>query len=277
MCNWKVTRDTPPEAVKTVYISQINDVDPTRTEWQNAAISWAKNWWLISWDFVSNYTDEVCERNWDSSAAFDINANLVWSDILKIWTNTVSVKYSSNTPIIRADIYVWTTKVKSETIDKQKSWDLKIDFEIDNTSVGASSLKIVLVDENYYSWNKSIIFDSMWASDTNTTTTNQDTNNNTSASLPSINIKNPSSWSIKIFEDQSFNLRFETSDSAWISSINIYLDWKALNMNLEAGTNVVPININNDIPVWNHTITVEAVNNNFSKSSKDINCEILSR
>ncbi|MDD4151754.1 MAG: Ig-like domain-containing protein, partial [Candidatus Gracilibacteria bacterium] len=202
------------------------------------------------------------------------------STTLKIGKNILNLKYTSNTPITRIDVYAGTTKLASTKIDKLKSGTEKISLDINETTVGSSSLKIIVVDENYYSASKEIILDSLSTEITNNendTSTNTTTETQTSSSLPDIIIKNPASGNIKIYEDQSFNLRFESSDETGISGINIYLDGKTINSNLDGKTNVVAINANNDIPVGNHTITIEATNNNFKKNTKDINIEIMAR
>lgn len=128
-------------------------------------------------------------------------------------------------------------------------------------------MKIIILRQKIY--NTRLISTETSDNENDNGTTPTDTQ--TSSSLPDIIIKNPASGNIKIFEDQSFNLRFETSDETWISWITIYLDWTPINSNLDWKTTVVAINANNDIPVWNHTITVEAINNNFKKNTKDIN------
>ncbi len=275
LCNGKVTESTPTEAIKTMYlVSNIVDIDSSAKEWKTNSSYLLEMWWFDSENVLASEPTEVCERSVDSSEiAFDINASTPgW--VFSLWQNIVNISFSSNTPIIRADLYVWDKKINSIEVDKLKKSNIEISWNITDLD---QKVKIVLIDENYYSNSKYV----NWTDSTNIDNETasgaiSNTENNNTSSLPDIIITNPASWNIKIFEDQSFNLRFNWSDKVWISAINISSDWKELATWLTEWTNVYAI-IWSDLWIWNHIITVEIINNNFSKNSKDINVEVMSR
>jgi membrane peptidoglycan carboxypeptidase len=281
LCNGKVTASTPSEAIKTVYlVNNVVDIDPNQKDWNNWANYLLEMWWIWWSNIITKEPTEVCERTVDSSQiAFDINTTIEWWS-LSIWKNIIHLSFSSNTPIQRVDLYVWDKKSSSTQINKLKKSSLDLSINITDLS---QKVKVVLIDDSYYSSSKYVDWsDSTNIQDTTTNTTNTwaeittNTTTTTNSSLPDIIIKNPRAWNIKIFEDQSFNLRFEASDKSWISAINLTYDWKELITGLPEWTNVYAVNWS-DLWVWNHIVTIEAISNNFTKNSKDISVEVMAR
>ncbi|MDD4151708.1 MAG: transglycosylase domain-containing protein, partial [Candidatus Gracilibacteria bacterium] len=157
LCNGKVTAATPAEAIKTMYIVQnFVDIDSSQKQWtSNSKYMMEIRGEGNDSNILLSEPTEVCERSIDSSqVAFDIEGSLANSTALKIGKNILNLKYTSNTPITRIDVYAGTTKLSSTKIDKLKSGTEKISLDINDIIVGASSLKIVIVDENYYSASK---------------------------------------------------------------------------------------------------------------------------
>ncbi|MDD5213838.1 MAG: transglycosylase domain-containing protein [Candidatus Gracilibacteria bacterium] len=273
LCNGKVTDATPPEAIKTMYIMQNQvDIEHNQSDWKSSYMSEIDGSSSGS-DILVREPTEVCERTTDSSQiAFDINTS-VYGGSISLGKNIFTISYSSNTPIQRIDLYAGDKKINSVKVENLKKSSVEISGDIKDLS---QKVKVVLIDENYYSNSKYVDGSDSTNIDTNTGTTQDTSTSSLTSSIPDIIIKNPASGSIKIFEDQSFNFRFEASDKSGISAINLTSDGKEIITGLAEGTNVYAVE-GKELGVGNHILTVEVINNNFSKNSKDISVEVLAR
>ena len=118
-----------------------------------------------------------------------------------------------------------------------------------------------MVDENYYSANeqKQIIIKEK------------------DRTPPEIIVENPADLDIMIYDDIHFNLKAEVRDRSNIRTINIRLNDKPIQIGLTKRKISVPINMEKDIPVWQHVLQIEAIDKDFNKSVKNIDLEVLAR
>lgn len=267
MCNWPVTDKTPPEAIKTWYYVAFHSIDPTRKDWEWSVVSWAKNYWQKEFEWISsiitNYSDTPCERN-DSmikNSSIDINTSINDNDEFINWNNDVNISYSSANPLAKMQIFLWDNMIQEVDLNTQKSWTYKNWINI----------------PSWYEWDYKMtikIFDNVYLSksvERNVKIYQKD------KKWPKIIITNPEKNSVSLYADQNLNLRWEVSDTSWVKTINIYLDWQNYKIWITDSPFVVEINKDRNISVWNHTITVESYDYFFNKRAQDITLEIMSR
>jgi membrane peptidoglycan carboxypeptidase len=255
-CNWKVTEFTPEEFKKTAYVVKLNSIDPKRANWNIPVRSWwLKHWFLSSWVITNPSLLKPCEEDMEkinkSNAKIALLlANSTW--ILVSWNNTIKILYKSELPILRFDVYISWIKIQSIPYFKnRKKWVLTANIYIPEKFTWNQTLKIVWVDEVFkkYADTKEIII------------------KNEDNIPPKITLIRPKNWIIRIYQNTFANLRLEVFDETAVRATNIYIDWKKLALWLQWNKIVVPINKNYDIPVWNHLIKIEAIDDKFNKSS----------
>ena len=94
---------------------------------------------------------------------------------------------------------------------------------------------------------------------------------------PEIKLINPIDWSIKIYEDNFFNLKATIKDISSIKTINVKIDWVIIKAWLIDRNIVLPINSDSNIPIWKHIITIEAIDWSFNKAEQKIYLEVIER
>jgi penicillin-binding protein 1A len=262
LCNGLVDENTPPEAIKEVFVIDFQSIDPSNKNWEGGVLDWLKWGWAQEMvgneNFVSSISNEPCKRS-RTAEKVDISSNIKNWIVLNNGSNYIEFSYSSKNPLIRADIYVWENKIDSITIEKLRQGNIKRNISIPSGYYWEYNLSIKMIDDNYYS-SESIYKILI---------------NQTDKTAPTINITNPSDGNIKIYQNQSFNLKANIEDSSPLKSINIYLDNTPLKIGEKERTFSYSINSNNSIPPWKHIVKVEAVDNTFNISSKEIELEIL--
>jgi len=266
LCNWKVTENTPEAAIKTVNLIEFNSLSPNNPKWQDPVIEWSKSdefnekYWNIP-NLITKIKDEECERSWIPSD-ITIKTTTNDSDTFAAWENYIELAYKSNNPIIRIDILLWDELIDEIKIKKKKNWSYVWTFFISASKANKSStLTLRAVDNEYYS--SSVV--------KNIFILKKD------AVPPEIILKNPIDWSIKLYQSDYFNLKAVIKDISKLKTINIKLNWNIIKAWITDRTIVFPINSDKNIPLWKHIITIEAIDNSFNKSTKDIKLEVLER
>lgn len=262
LCNGLVDENTPPEAIKEVFVINFQSIDPSNKNWEGGVLDWLK--WggaqemIGNENYVSSISNEPCKRTRNQEKV-NVSSNIKNWTILNNGSNYLEFSYSSKNPLIRSDIYVWENKLDSITIENLKQWTIKKNISIPSGYYGEYELIIKMIDDNYYS----------------TDATYKININQNDKTAPTISITNPSDGNIKIYQNQNFNLRATVEDTSPLKSINIYLDNTPLKIGEKERTFSYSINADNSIPPWKHIIKVEAVDNTFNISSKEVELEIL--
>lgn len=264
LCNWKVTENTPEAAKKTVTVLELNDIDPTNPNWQAPVREWAKSdafktkYWIFT-DLVTDVSNQECVRNWTNSD-ISIKTSTKDNDTLSAWENYVELNYSSKNPIIKIEILIDDMVVDEVKIENKNDWIYAWNIFIPVTKAWKQAkLTFRAVDEQYFS---------------NTISKNVEIIKNDNLA-PEIKLINPIDWSIKLYKKDFFNLKATINDNSSIKSINILMDWKIIKSWITDRNIVFPINSEKDITIWNHIITIEVIDNNWNKTTKDIQIEVL--
>ncbi len=264
LCNWKVTKDTPEAAIKEVSLLRFHSLKPNNSNWEEPVKKWVKDWWYKKeyWNIkniITEISDKICERS-SIESKIEIKSTIKTWDIFVNWPNYIELAYRSNNPIIRLDIFIWENKITEISINSKKQWVYRWTFTIPLWYYWKYNLKIRAVDNNYFSneeINKIIII-------------KKDKN------PPKINITNPSNNKIILYKWDFFNLRWEVEERTNIRSINIYIDDKPLIIWITDRKFKYPIESEN-INIWKHKITVEAVDSDFKIWKKEIDLEIIEK
>lgn len=268
MCNGKVSDKTPAWAIKSWYYVALTDIDPNNKSWQASVDARVKNGWGVSEfenipNLITYYQDKECERS-DSlvnNSNITVSTNLKDWDLLINWNNSINIDYKSKNPLRKLQVLIGERVIQEIDIENEKSWTYQKWITIPSWYEWEYQLTIRAIDSIYYSWEVGV-------------KVNISQKDNIS---PVINITNPTKWSISIYEDQFFNLRWNISDNSNIKSINLYIDDKPYNIWLSWKDLTVEINKATTIPVWVHKLKIEAIDFFFNKSEKIIDLEIMKR
>ncbi len=266
LCNWKVTAKTPIAAIKTVNLIQFNSLSPSNPKWQNPVIEWSKSedfiekYWNIT-DLITEVNPNECERS-DIRSDITIRTTTNKLDTFTAWENYIELAYKSSNPIIKIDIMIWDLIIDTIVVDNKNDWSYVWNIFIPASQTGKKAdLVFRAVDDQYYS-------------DTVTTEVlivKKDT------VAPEIILINPIDWSIKLYNNNFFNLKANIKEGTSLRTINIKIDWEIIKTWLTDRSINFPINSENDLSVWKHIITLEAIDKAFNKSEIDIKLEVLER
>ncbi len=265
LCNWKISELTPEAWIKEIYTIDIHSLLPENKAWDWPIQEWIKNWKYKEtlWELVDSddiIQNTICKREenpiiWNVQIVSKINTN---SQLLT-WINYIELAYRSDSPIIKIDILLDDIKIDEISLPWKKEWSYKWNFKIPDNYKWVYDITIRAVNNEYYSSDETKEIEIV----------DQDN------IPPTIIIKNPIDKSIKLHNSwEEFNLRWEINDNGNLKSINIYIDEKTLKLWLTDRSFVFPISWEN-LEIWTHTITVEAIDNSENKSSEDINLEII--
>lgn len=267
MCNWLITDKTPSEAIKTGYYVAFHSIDPNRKEWEISVQNWAKEYGQKEFEWVNNiitnYSELPCERSdtMIKNSSIDINTSINDWDIFINWNNDASISYSSANPLAKIQIFIWENMIQEIDLSTLKSWIYKNWINI----------------PSWYEWNYKLIikiFDTVYLSKTierNIKIYQKD------KFWPKITITNPDKNWVNLYSDQNLNLRWEISDTSWVKTTNIYIDWNNYKLWITDNPFVIEINKDRNISIWSHTITIESYDYFFNKSTQDITLEIMPR
>lgn len=265
LCNWKVSELTPTAWIKDIYVLDIHSLIPTNTSWETPVQNWVKNGWYKEtlWELIDSsdvIKDTICDRE-ENPTVWDIQiaSRIIDKWQLLPWTNYLELAYKSDSPIIKIDILLDEIKIDEISLPWKKEWSYKWDFKIPESYKWVYEITLRAVNNAYYSFDEKKEIEIVDKDQT----------------PPTITIKNPIDKSIKLYNNwQEFNLRWEVSDSNSLKSINIYIDSNPVKLWITDRSFAYPISWEN-LEVWTHIITVEAIDNALNKSSEDINLEII--
>lgn len=258
LCNGKVTPETPIAAIKEVFLVDIKWINPANPNWERWIKEWLEGWWFkdLIWDKEIVYTasDEICKRDNFSSWDITFKANISDNTTLINGSNYIEFWYRAIHPLIRVDILLWENKIDSIILNNKKEWVYKGSFSIPKGYYENYQLTFRAIDSNYYFiddvYNVNII------------------QNDTTA--PEIILINPNTLEKTIKYWENFFLKASIHDASPIKSINIYLNWASLKIwDTDRDINYL-INEDWTLPIWTHTLKIEAFDYTFKSSIKTI-------
>lgn len=262
LCNGKVSETTPISAIGNINFLALNSLRPENSSWETPVQNWVQNWWADNLvpnasRYVSTVNQNICER---THFAGEIQ---VWSSVengstLVNGANYIEVWYRSEHPITRLDIFLGEKSISSVPLEPKRNGFYTGDINIPNGTIWEHQLTIRAIDDEYYS---------QWISySINVIKRDID--------APIITLTNPLDNSISLYKGDFFNLRGEISDRWRIRSTNIYINNTPLKIGLQWREFTQEIS-SSELPIWVHTIKVEAVDSDFNKWFTEISLEIL--
>lgn len=266
LCNWKVTSSTPEAAIKYVTLVEFHSLDPQNPNWEQPVLEWSKSdsfkekYWNIT-NLVTSINPNECTRSWIKSD-ITIRTSIWENDTFSVWENYIELAYKSSNPIIKIDILIDNILIDEINIENKKDWSYAWNIFIPaSQSWKKAILTLRAVDNEYYSEsvNNEVLI----------------VKNDTTA--PIINLLNPVDWNIKLYETDYFNLKASIKETSNLRTINIKIDWNIIKSWISDRNFSFPINENRDLSIWNHIITIEAIDNSFNKAEKKVNLEVLAR
>lgn len=290
LCNWKVTELTPAAAIKDIYIVDFDALLTYNEAWKDPVRIWVTSWGYktMFWNTIDTsetIKDTPCDRQENPEIwKIQIASRFTNSNSLKVWTNRVELAYRSDSPIIKIDILLDDTKIDEIILPWKTEWSYIWNINIPKEYSWVYDITIRAVNKEFYSADETKqveIINSAW----NSTNIVQSENNNSwtwdqeevedKQNIPlSLNITNPSDWSIKLYPFQEFNLRWEVITNNSIKSINIYMDWKEIKSWI-TDKNFIHLISTSGLTSWSHNIEVEVTDSSWEKISKKIKLEIL--
>lgn len=271
LCNWKVTENTPKEAISIKTLVQVHSLRPDDPAWENPVIAWMNsaredddktNEFLAFPNIITSVSEEICVRTPLEESDIVIKSTIESWTILSIWTNHIELAYKSNTPINKVLVFLWNENIYEIELSNKTKWTYVWSFVIPPSySPWEYELILKAIDSNYYVWVDSKAINIVWKDQV----------------APEIEITNPVDWDIKLYEWDPFNLRWKIIESTFIKSINIYIDDKPLKLWLIDREFVFKINEEWSLEVWKYSIKVEAIDSNFNIWTKIINLEVISK
>jgi len=267
LCNWKVWPNTPTSAIKRWYYIAYHSIDPTNKVWEAWVQSRARNYWNKDFtnipNIITNYTGVECERNSNQvqNSNIQVKSFITDGDRFVNGYNYADIWYKSTNPLKSLQIFLWDNLIQEVDLSTEKSWIYRRWINIPVWYEWNYNLTIKAIDSVYLAWEESKSIKIVPKDNI----------------APIINITNPIDWKVSIYNDQFFNLRWTIIDNSKMKVINIYLNWNAYKMWLEWREFVQEINKDLSIPVWIHTLKIEAVDFYFNKWEASVEFEVMQK
>lgn len=271
LCNGPVSENTPEAFRKTVYIPAekpiIDGYDPAWTSGFFEAIKW---WAPKEWEESPTYSDEPCERPGGPGNilitidSVGINATSGNKKTIEIWWIGDREVYSL---ILKKDGK--EERVIQYGTGGQKNGKERIAVVF---TPGGNEMSVQLVDRFGFTYTESKTLlengtESSWWENSTTSNSNW---------VPTINMINPKSGSISIYEGTTFNLRFWVTIGTANREIQVLVD----NISIQNATSgdmfVIPVG-SAGLEAGKHTLKIIATDGNFQKAEKVITLNILKR
>lgn len=265
LCMWKVSENTPKDAIGYVNLIEFHSLNRENPAWENPVQKWVSSWeykenmWNNLWNVVTTINEKECIRE-QTNSSIEIWSLTQNGEIFFNGSNYIEIWYRSDNPIIKLEILIWNDKIKEININNQKQWVYKWAFNIWKEFIWENTITIKAIDNLYYSNSetKSIVIKEK------------------DSTPPDIKITNPVDLSIKLYDWDYFNLRWEVSDRVPIRTINIYINWKTEKIWILDRRFVYEVD-SAKLNMWNNSIKIEAVDMNFNKSFKEVKVEKIEK
>ncbi len=262
LCNWRLSETTPEGAIRTWVFIALNSLKPNLPAWENPVQIWAKNWWIRSiagqswWNILSAAIGGPCkDRETYSGSKIELWTNLRNGDTVSPGNNSIEIWYRNENPVNRIEFYVWGTLAQSIDTWGNTQGVVRPSFYVP-TNANSIQLRIKAVDSLFYAQDRAVTLNI--AKDT---------------TPPLINLINPSSWKISIYEWDTFNLRANIDEVSNLRTINIYLNGKIISAWTTDKNFVMPIS--GGLPAGNYPLVIEAIDQSFNKNTRTVQLTIL--
>ena len=252
LCNWKVTENTPKDAIKKISCIRYHSLKPNWKNWEIPVYKLSKCF-LQNWDLN---TDKVCER-WTRDSSMQVWIKLSHNWVLVSGSNFVTLAYKSKKPIIKLEILLDNKLIASYSLPGKKIWVYSWAFNLPIWAKWKKILTVKAIDSDYYSKAVSKTVN-VWYID---------------KYPPKITLINPARWSINLKKDTSFNLRAKFDDISPIRIINVYFNGKKIFWQASRSI-VIPISVK-WLDIWKYNLKIEAVDAKFNIATKNIVVNVI--
>lgn len=265
LCNGIVTENTPEAAIKKVNLVQFSSLSPNNPNWEEPVQEWArsdeaKKLYGNITNMVTRIEPNECEREQGASSIV-IKSTIENDSALVSWDNFVELAYRSNNNIIQLDVLFNDEKIDEIELTNKKEWVYRGSIFVPSSYIGKTGiLSLRAVDNQYYSGQEM----------KKVTIIGKD------IIPPVISVTNPSDLSIKLYQDEFFNLRANITDESSIRTINILIDSSTLKSWITDRKVVYPISWAN-LSLGDHMLQIKAIDNNFNETVVDINVEVIAK
>lgn len=269
LCNWVVTAATPPAAIRTISLLQLQSLNPQNSAWEQPVQKWvaenAQNPEIFpfqnSWKIAFSSNPEACDHSGQSSSSILVASTLDNNSTFQHGNNYIELGYQSNNPIISLDILIDNTKIWEIPLQNKTKWSYRGNILIPNT---------------YEAWNYKLSFRIVDNIYWDAVETNNITIKEKDTTPPNLVLKGPSTLSL--LTDQSYIIEWTIDERAWINAINVLLNGEIFAASIQ--NNSRPRNLNfelnkdGNIPVWEHIVTIQVIDSSFNTGSQDITLSI---
>lgn len=255
LCNGKITENTPESAIGYISVSEVHSLRPDDPAWETPVRRWA----AANGYGGSSVSQEACERRFEGNGNMQVGARVSNGEVFYIGANKIEVAYQSDTQLSSLEVYFADQRVTQIDLGNRKEGVSEVSINVPANLSGTQTLTVKIIDNEFFSTSQSYSI-SIDGKDT---------------TPPEISLKNPVDGTIVLESGQFFNLRGTVSDSGEIKSININLDGNPLKVGLKGNEFNESVSAEG-MESWSvHTITIEAVDSNFNKSTQSVTLTIL--
>ncbi|MDD3793659.1 MAG: transglycosylase domain-containing protein [Candidatus Gracilibacteria bacterium] len=265
LCNGKVTENTPEAAIRNATLVEFHSLKPEDPAWENPVQEWAKGedakkkYGNIS-NLITSRSEQICERN-SSSGNMIIRSNIKNNNNYFIGENYIEIAYQSDSNVKSIEILINGAITQTISTENKKEGlyigNIFIPGMYRNQSV---EIEIRAIDDNFYSSSEKNTINILNKDDI----------------VPEINLENPITGNIKIYENDFFNLKANIFDNSKIGVVIFIDDIEYKNLGDNRKINI-SINGEKKLDIGSHNIKIVATDSAGNKSIKEVSLEIMKK
>lgn len=210
-------------------------------------------------NIITSYKDEPCIRpNADLSNVL-IDTNLENGKAYETGRLPLRVRYVADNPAVKIQILADGKLLKEQVFETEAfSGTYETTVDIDESYIGSRTFVFRVFDRYYYSGESSVTVNFVL-----------------DRKAPTIEVTNPVSKDISIYENQYFNLRYTVTGFDEISASNVYVDGNLVKILGGGAEFSTPINDDKLLQPGEHTLRIEVIDALKRKARKDVKITIL--
>lgn len=266
LCNGLATDDTPPDSLKIVYIPSgkpiIDGYDP---EWTSSFFAALKKWKTGTGETLTDesYGDVPCETRPSAAGSVSITVG-------KVSDTSASVSFIGDRMIQKIKISPEggeeISKEYTDGAQKNGTETVTIDANKNTT------ITVTVIDIFGFSYTESKTLPSAWL----IPPLELPEGTPSSESAPIITMINPKTDTINLYTWDPFNLRFRARISTAAREIQILIDGVTQHTATSGELFVIPMS-SAGLSVGEHTVTITAIDGNFTSTKETFTLNILPR
>lgn len=288
LCNGKVTDATPSAAIKRGYLMDVQPIiESYDQEWLTAVRRWTASEAGLAYfngegssNIITSYSDTICERPDASSSLVKVSANVSDGSKRRLGAGAFMVNFSGTNPIVKIRLMRDGELFKEVAVESKQEGSVNVtDLNFDTAFVGEHAITLQAVDK--YGYSGQVTARVQFVGELSEA-------ENSGSMLPSVEtstpgefkivLDNPTSGSVKIYEEQYFNLKAHFDGASEISSIDLFMDGEPYKTLGGLSSINAPINDGaQGLDVGMHSLLIQAKTASGAKASVTVGVEILKR